>query len=391
MKAFKTCAKITRGHLLILTIYVIIFTVLLLLFSGIMSANNPVVYEPSRTRIAVINRDSDTPLLRGLEQFLSQKGELVPLADDDTAIRDALIYGEIQYAVTVPEGFTAAFLSGEEVQLDTLAIKQQAGSVFAEQFVNQYLSCAELYVRAGITDLSTLPDALAQHAQIELKQYTDLNEISSYTRVFYGMFGYVMLSLMILTTSTILMAFNHVPVRRRIACSPARPVSVNLQIAAFLCLIAFAYTVFWTLIALIPMLVQGTLPDSRRLLLLTGNALCLAGLSLSISFLCGIFIKKITVQNAVANFVSLILSFLGGLFVPTSLLSEQVLTVSKFTPLYWYASAVDQVTSLADFTAASLRPVWTSMAIELAFAAAILLIALFLLRNRGRESSLKRS
>ena len=187
---------------------------------------------------------------------------------------------------------------------------------------------------------------------------------------------------MILSTSTIMMAFKRRPVRQRISCSPVRPASVNLQIAAFLGLTALAYTAFMTLIALIPMITGNQLPGGKQFLLLTVNTVCLAFISLSISFLCGLFIKNVTVQNAVANFTALILSFLGGIFVPTSLLSEQVLTVSKFTPLYWYANAIEQITELTDFSSASLGPVFASMAIELAFAAVFLLLALWITRQR---------
>ena len=383
MKAFKTCARVTRRHLLLLSLYLLIFTVMLLLFTGVMSSNSPTEYEPSQTKIAIINRDGDTPLLSGFRQFLSEKGEIIPLEDDETALKDALIYGEIQYAVIIPQGFTDAFLAGEAVKVETMAVKMQASSVFAEQFVNQYFSCAELYVRAGISDLTALPEMMGQHAVVELKQYADAREVSSYVTTFYGMFGYVMTALMILSTSTIMMAFNRCPVRQRISCSPAPPAAVNLQIAAFLGLTALVYTAFMTLIALIPMISGNQLPDGRQFLLLTVNTICLAAISLSISFLCGLFIKSTTIQNAVANFAALILSFLGGIFVPTSLLSDQVLAISKFTPLYWYADAVQQITLLSDFSPASLGPVFVSMAIELAFAVVFLLLALFIIRQRN--------
>lgn len=387
MKVFKTCAKVTRRHLLLLTMYLLIFTVMLLLFTGVMSSDSPTEYEPSRTRIAVINRDGDSDLIRGLTQFLAEKGEIVPLEDDETVLKDALIYGEIQYAVIVPEGFTDAFRAGEEPRLETMTIKMQASAVFAEQFVNQYLSCAGLYVRAGMPDFSGITDAIASHADVQLKQYDGAQEVSSYVQVFYNMFGYVMTALMVLSTSTILMAFRRDPVRQRIRCSPARPTAVNLQIAAFLCLTALVYTAFMTLIALVPMAAGDQIPGGQHFLLLTVNTVCLAAISLSISFLCSLFIKSTTVQNAVANFAALILSFLGGIFVPTSLLSDQILSVSRFTPLYWYANAVHQITSLSDFSLESLGPVFASMAIELAFAAVFLLLALFIARqHRARKA-----
>lgn len=391
MKVFKTCVKVTKRHLLILSLYLVIFTTMLLVFTGVMSSNSATQYEPSQTKIALINRDGDSPLLTGLRDFLAEKGELIPLEDDETALKDALIYGEIQYAVIIPDGFTDAFLAGEPVQAETMAVKMQASSVFCEQFVNQYFTVAEMYVRAGMDHFSDLSTVMDDHAAVELRQYTGVQEVSSYVHVFYGMFGYVMTALMILSTSTIMMAFKRRPVRQRINCAPVRPASVNLQIAAFLGLTALAYTAFMTLIALIPMITGNQLPGGKQFLLLTINTVCLAFISLSISFLCGLFIKNVTVQNAVANFTALILSFLGGIFVPTALLSEQILTVSKFTPLYWYANAIQRITELTDFSSASLGPVFASMAIELAFAAVFLLLALWITRQRKYTRNIQKT
>ena len=45
----------------------------------------------------------------------------------------------------------------------------------------------------------------------------------------------------------------------------------------------------------------------------------------------------------ITNVVSLSLSFLGGIFVPLSVLGEGVKSFARFLPTYWYATAVEKI------------------------------------------------
>ena len=110
--------------------------------------------------------------------------------------------------------------------------------------------------------------------------------------------------------------------------------------------------------------------------------------ALSISLLASRFVKNENAQNIVSNFISLILCFLGGAFVPLELLGPGLLNVSKFTPTYWYIKALESVSGLTAFDSEALRPVWSNLLILLGFAVAIFCVYLVVnqYKNRSEES-----
>ena len=75
--------------------------------------------------------------------------------------------------------------------------------------------------------------------------------------------------------------------------------------------------------------------------MLAANALCYALVCLSLAFMFSYLIKSHNVQSAVANLVTISLSFLSGVFVPVELLGEGIRRLSIFLPTYWYVRTVD--------------------------------------------------
>ncbi|HHY12951.1 MAG TPA: hypothetical protein GX529_10030 [Firmicutes bacterium] len=76
------------------------------------------------------------------------------------------------------------------------------------------------------------------------------------------------------------------------------------------------------------------------------------------------------------------MSFLGGVFVPQSIMSKPVLAVAKFLPSYWFIQANDAIGELSVFTGESLRPIFGSIFIQLGFAVAIFSVTLLLSKER---------
>ena len=118
--------------------------------------------------------------------------------------------------------------------------------------------------------------------------------------------------------------------------------------------------------------------------LLFANSFLYTFVALSVAMLLNHFITTPNTQNAIANFLSLALSFLGGAFVPLEFLSEGLRTASRFTPVYWYSEAVSDICDLTLLNKETLAPIWRSFAMELAFAAAILCLALAVGRSKNK-------
>lgn len=122
MQVFKAFFKVLRASFPSIILYVAIFIGISLIFSGNVMNNAVDGFTVESVNLAVINRDGDTPLLRGLTDYLTKDNHLVDLPDDSERLQDALFYREVSYIVLVEDGFTDRFLAGEPVTLDAVKV-----------------------------------------------------------------------------------------------------------------------------------------------------------------------------------------------------------------------------------------------------------------------------
>jgi len=112
------------------------------------------------------------------------------------------------------------------------------------------------------------------------------------------------------------------------------------------------------------------------------NTLAFTVVCASIGFLVGSFVKSESTQAGAVNVLSLGMCFLGGAFVPQSVMSKPVLAVAKFLPSYWFIRANDAIGDLAAFTSGSLHPIYGDIMIQMGFAVTIFSVALLLSKER---------
>jgi len=125
--------------------------------------------------------------------------------------------------------------------------------------------------------------------------------------------------------------------------------------------------------------------DNRTVALVLLNSFTFTIVAMSVAALCGSFVKSVNSQNAVANIITLALCFLGGVFVPLSIIGDGILVVSRFLPTYWNVIALERISALTSFEAGALQPIWQAMFLQLAFAGAIFCVALVIGKHLGQS------
>ena len=86
--------------------------------------------------------------------------------------------------------------------------------------------------------------------------------------------------------------------------------------------------------------------------------------------------------NALGNIGGLIMSFLGGAWVPIALLGDAVQTAARFSPAFWTNEAVASLLSAPQLTADVLAEAGCGMGITALFAVAFAAIGLAAARSR---------
>ena len=90
--------------------------------------------------------------------------------------------------------------------------------------------------------------------------------------------------------------------------------------------------------------------------------------------------------NAIANLGGMVMSFLGGAWVPLSLMGPGVQATARFTPTYWMYNAITEALGAPAITLDVLATVASSLGIIVLFAAAITSAGLVAARLRVREA-----
>ncbi len=386
MQVFKAYFKILRSRIIGLMVYFAIFIALALIITGALagSGSPATAFGQTKSYIAFYNMDQDSELVDGLKGYLQNNAHIVDIPDETQRIQDALFYGQVVYVLRVPQGFTQDFMGGKTgTALDKMTAAGSISSVYMDTMVNKYLNTAALYIQnvPGMPQGQLVQNVgrdLSVQADVALNSYArpgDTGNISYY----FQYFAYVILAVMIMGVTSFMMVFNESDLRNRNLCSPLKPSKMNLQIVLGNAVFAL---VVWVILCAVVFIMYGKTTLDTGTLLLCLNALAFTVVGLAIGFLCGKFVKNHGVQAAVTNVISLGICFISGVFVEQELLGKTVLTVSSFTPGYWYVKAVNDIRGMVEFSAQNIAPVIYSILIQLGFALAILIIAMVVTKQK---------
>ncbi|MDF2485291.1 MAG: transporter permease [Herbinix sp.] len=390
MQVFKAYYKILKSQLTAVLIYVALFLMLTILFTGNLKDNSN-QFETKKVPVMVINEDGQNGLL---DSFLSYLEEYVvyvePKAGAD-AIKDALYYREVSYIITIPKGFSDSFYENGEINLTKQAAPDSMEAITIDQAIDNYFNIARVY-QGHLPE--TTAEEISSYVQANLKEQTRVHlygeqkdSVSaghSFNRFYYNYLGYIIVAAFITSVSTIMFSFHGLDIRRRHFASPITERNLNGQ----LILANMIFVIFYLVI----FIVAGYALNKYRAvntntLLFWLNAFTFALVTLSISYLIGISVKSKKAISALSTAVSLGIAFLSGMFVPQEFLGAPVLKVASFTPAYWFVKANGAIETLTTSSWSEISKIASFMAIQLGFAAAIISIALVVSKRKRQQIS----
>ena len=86
--------------------------------------------------------------------------------------------------------------------------------------------------------------------------------------------------------------------------------------------------------------------------------------------------------NGVGNLLGMLMTFLGGAWMPLSLMGSAVQTAAHFVPTYWVNDAIGKALA-ADLTSTVLGDIACDLGVTVLFAAAIAAVGLALARTKS--------
>lgn len=385
MQTFKAFFKILKKNSIGILIYLGIFILLAFMTTSSSTNDAPLnAFSASQVNFTVIDRDN-SKLSKALISYLSEDNNFKAFEDNLDDIRNAMYYRDIYYALIIPKGFEADFTSGKTPKTESIKLMDTSFGFLLDRKIDGYFTTLRTYLANGM-DLTTATqkteEAFHDTVKVSLLEELEADEPTTDTSGlynFYGILSYIFAGVLTSAICPILIIFRKKVLRNRITVSSQTFHSHNMQLVMSVVLFALVMVAVFNLVGFL--LLHEYLTVDNFLLYII-NTICFAIVSVGLAFLSGNLFQKNTSVQGFAVVVPLAISFLGGVFVPVSVLGDTMKSVAKCMPTYWYIEANDIISSQAGNFACKLSSMSESLLIQLLFAFALFCMGLVAAKKR---------
>ena len=392
MTVFKSFFQVARRNYFQVLLYVGIMVLISAILSQALGQNtDDLTVSTQHYKLAIINHDAEDPVSSGLVDFLGQRTQKAAVGTGERAIQDALFWRDADYILEIPAGFGQALLNGQQKQILSYASPNDYTHRYVDAYLNRYLAAFALYKEQLPAET---PAALDRLVQADLGKETSFlpavktgQQTHNTTAWYFRYISYSLMAAIINGLGVVYLAVQQRDLNLRFRVSSTRELSRNVQLV--LAGLVYACLIWLVLVAvgLITTKASVSLLLTPRFSLMMLTSFLYVLISLALALLLSNLTQKGSVLSGVSNVIVLGSSFLGGVFVPMEVLGEQVRTLGKVLPAYWYTTAIRAVGDVAHLSPASLTVYWRGMGI-LALMLGVLLAATLLVSKVKRQKGL---
>lgn len=382
MTIFKGYMKILKNNIGLIMIYLVIFFSVAMALQAAARKEHLEDFQKTSINVAIADQD-DSILSHALTDYLKTIHNVSEISSDPAVMQEELYYRNAEYIIQIPENFYETCL----VQGNPISVTKVPGSYtsfYVDQQINAWLNNVRTYIASGFSREEAAKAALVQSAA-EVFIYQDKSttaETPGYT-YYFRYVPYLFLAVLCYSMGYILLAFQKEDIQKRMQASS---VSVHRQNLEGLLAMFTIGTALW-LIAII-----GSLIIYQQKLLFSGvfvyyllNTFLIMLVSLSLSYLLGLFVKNSNMLSGISNIVSLGMCFLSGVFVPMSIMNKKVLKIAQFLPVYWYENINETLSQYHIISGDIAVKVWKSMGIQVVFTLTILSMILAVSKHKRQK------
>ncbi|MBE5939701.1 MAG: ABC transporter permease [Lachnospiraceae bacterium] len=379
MQVFKLYFKVLRKYIGTMIMYVGIFIGITL---GVIVPqavrNQEKNYTDEKCDFAVFDYD-ESILSKALTAYLETTHNLKVIKNDNKeTIQDELYIMNIHSVIRINEGFEEAFKTGKvEEFLETYVIPGTITATLFEQNLNSYLSVVNTYIAAGfsVDEATKKADEVAK-TSTEIIENDEKAKAESALSIYFKYASWVFIAMCVSGITVVLIALNKKELRNRIECSAYKFVKMNMEIVLGVVVTGVIICAVFVVAALIVFPEQMLEPKAVLYVL---NALCIMAVALAITFFISKVTDKVPVISLMSNVIGLGMAFLCGVFVPMEFLSDTVIKVARFMPVYWNIKALQIIDGIQE---GSVGTIFSYMGIQILFAVAILCIGMIIARRK---------
>ena len=399
MSLYKAFFKIIKKNLFSVVIYFAITVGVIMLLNGIYADNESKKAKLDKYSIYVEDEDG-SEYSKAVVDFLNTFHNVKKNQLSQDQIKDLLFYEQIVAYIRIPKGFGDTFIKTGENQIVNTYDDSMPVGIYISLQLDNFLNSVRSYVEQG----DSLEKAKEKaEASLDITQYVTIDAPEKQKNgAMKGNFNYLpygILSVLIMGVFPAVVAFNQGEKKNRMQVSSMAPGkrsgwifagAATFSLLIFAVLIVIASFMHGNSSSMPGDVGGGGATESSSILftetwwLAVLNALVFTlVVAMMISMLANVPFFAKAPANAFSNIIGLGFCFLGGTFVPLSILGDGVQKVSRFLPNYWYSTAVNRI-----FDGGTFSDVWDCFAIQLGFGLACLFIGLAVARVSAERKQL---
>ncbi len=375
MNILRVFIKLVRKNIFSIALYLAI-AVFMISMRAVFTNNNNVeeVFERETYTIAIIDKDK-SEVSSELISYLEKIHTVENMGSDVDKLNMALYYEGISAHVIIPDGFGESFYSDSPMEITTTIDEGMPVGTFITNDINSYLKSLKSY-----TDLGYSLSESSEFAYEILKDTDDVhirsaeevenNSFNDKLMAVYEGMPYGIICIILCGMLPVLSTLRRKLISDRTEVSACSNLKYNLMIVLGTILFAAVSSIIVIVTATITSDYSG---DFRTWLLLSLNIVAnTIAITLMLPLL-STFTNSASSRNIMINVISLGFSFLGGVFVPISLMSRSTKAIGSFLPSYWNVVAVSRIVNNE-----SLLSIFSCFGLQLLFGLACLSIGLIL-------------
>ena len=325
MQVFKTFFKLIYSYKKTILIYFLVFLAMIVMLTKLQYSQNESGFQQQRLNIGVIDNDQ-SEYTKGMMEYFSVNHDMKLIEDDREAIVDELYWRTLDYILVIPKGFTDSLENGslEAVELSSMKVPGYFEAEFFESDLKMYHSKLVSLLEVGMSVEEANKQLMKlQESSVNVKLASFVNDNQNdVVSGIYGNMPYFFIAVGVSSIALVLIAFNRQEIKDRTECSPT---TLKNRSAGIICgMIGFGMILLIVSFLIVLILSGGKALTDVRIPYFMINAMSIMIFSVSLGYLAGNVSNSTEVTNGIVNVVSLLLCFLGGVFVPQEFFGERI-------------------------------------------------------------------
>ena len=367
MRIFKAYFLVLNKYKGTVFIFFAVFMSLSLIMAKVNGGGGASSFQQDSLDIAVVDEDQGE-FAGQIREYFGTHNQVTEMKMDQDKITDALYWRRLDYVLVIPEGAGKTLAKGEIPELSCMKVPGYFDSAYFEAALQMYLQKMSGLVKNGV-DTEAAQQQLMKLQQKETKvrmaSFVNKNQGDMSTRFFLYV-PYLFIAVGVSGIGLVLLRIN------------GKEVLTAAILVYGLCLYLFV------LVAAV-VISGGNILTDARLPWFAVNIFAMLLFGISLGFFTGMTVKNGDAVNGVVNVTSLVLCFLGGVFVPRQFFGDGVMRVAKLFPTYWYVVNNEMIGAMKNVTQSFVRNVLIQSAVSVGYA--LVLFAVTLVIVSAKRSS----